>query len=811
MTTHTAPQTGSGPWTASPAAAPLPLWQVPTFIAGLLAFLTVAAVGAQRPSRAVREFDRDLTSLREALARPWEPAENSVDLAENLVGRAGVAPAKAAEANFLLGMVYVRLAEPAPPDRAKELRAKALEQLQKAEALGVSAGDLPRMRYYIGKLLYQSGGDRQRAIGYLSGAIGKGADDPAFGYEMLTVLYLHLEPPDFDGALNANQKQLDATASEEAAAPARLLRAEILFNKGLRREALRVLERIGPTAPLQVLFPARFLQARCCMEEELYNKAVPLWNELLTMPQLTPANRGHILFVLGVCYQKLDPPDDRGAAGAWQEALKAGGEDSQAASLSLAELHLAGATPVDAVEDFQRALDKVKSSGDYRNPLFGIARVCNLLERGCRVYRDARDFGRAQQLAELYKKLAQPGRAEERFAEISEAWAKDLQEQALRTGAAEAGRLEAQARVRFRQAGVAYEQAVIARSSAEQADLLWRSAACYSLARADAKALAVLTTFVRLPMAPERQAEGWFALGEAHRALQHAEEARQAYYKSIECPTSPVAGRARFQLAVAEIERKNFEQAEAILRQNLGAASSASQRVDHEKSVYLLGELLYQRGDWGQASLILKEAARQYAANAGVLTARAHLGACYLKLAQEAGDKLKNPDGFAGAQVHLGHRRQEWLALALDVYQKLADQLDATSSKSPGQGEIALLRQASFAVADCRYDLGELVEALRLYKRLFQRYAHQAESLQALLRMSRCYHALTEPEKSAAREEYRVAVRIALDDLPRLPEEAFDSRQQTGRRDYWQRWLNQEQANLANPPRPPGSPSGGPR
>ncbi len=206
----------------------------------------------------------------------------------------------------------------------------------------------------------------------------------------------------------------------------------------------------------------------------------------------------------------------------------------------------------------------------------------------------------------------------------------------------------------------------------------------------------------------------------------------------------------------------------------------------------------------------LKEAARQYPANPGVLTARAHLGECYLKLAQEAGEKLKSPEGYAGAQVHLARKRQEWVELALDVFQKLADQLEGTSSKAPGQEEIALLRQASFAVADCRFALGELPEALRLYQLLFRRYAHQAESLQALLgiyRIYQCYQAASGPEKTSALEAYRAAVQTTLADLPTIPAEAFAQRGE-GTRDYWQRWLTQEQAKLANPPAPALTPQG---
>src|SRR5262249_47925454 len=158
-------------------------------------------------------------------------------------------------------------------------------------------------------------------------------------------------------------------------------------------------------------------------------------------------------------------------------------------------------------------------------------------------------------------------------------------------------------------------------------------------------------------------------------------EARQAYHKSIEFPTSPVAARARYQLALAEIEQQNFDQAEAILRQNLHAAGPAPDREAHGKSLYLLGNPLYQPADFLKASVILKEATRQYPQNPEARLAQARLGACYRLLADE---EARNLQKYAGAQAHLQLKRREWLGQAVEIYQQLADQLDATSSKGPG-------------------------------------------------------------------------------------------------------------------------------
>src|SRR5262249_33459430 len=159
------------------------LWQVPTFLAGLLALLTVTVGSAFRPLSAARQLEHDLTTIRQGLKDKLPPAA-LVELTDSVVRRADDHPERAAEAHFLFGMVHARRAEQGPADRAREERQRAAQHLDFAEAKGVPADDLPRLQYQLGKLLYQSG-ELPRAIEYLARSVAKGADDPAEGYALL--------------------------------------------------------------------------------------------------------------------------------------------------------------------------------------------------------------------------------------------------------------------------------------------------------------------------------------------------------------------------------------------------------------------------------------------------------------------------------------------------------------------------------------------------------------------------------------------------------------------------------------------------
>src|SRR5438876_412845 len=83
MTTPTAPETATQPRTVTrPARPPAQLWQVPTFLAGLLALLTVTVASAFRPLSAARQLEHDLAAIRQGL-KDKVPPTSLVELTES--------------------------------------------------------------------------------------------------------------------------------------------------------------------------------------------------------------------------------------------------------------------------------------------------------------------------------------------------------------------------------------------------------------------------------------------------------------------------------------------------------------------------------------------------------------------------------------------------------------------------------------------------------------------------------------------------------------------------------------------------------
>ncbi|HJZ54345.1 MAG TPA: hypothetical protein VKE74_05280, partial [Gemmataceae bacterium] len=97
---------------AAPQAPARPLWQVPTFLVGLAAFLAVwqgwLPLSARDPSAA---FLDDLAALKAAGDKLSPDREEIKALLDRVNRNAGSFPEHAPAAHFALGTGYVRLAE----------------------------------------------------------------------------------------------------------------------------------------------------------------------------------------------------------------------------------------------------------------------------------------------------------------------------------------------------------------------------------------------------------------------------------------------------------------------------------------------------------------------------------------------------------------------------------------------------------------------------------------------------------------------------------------------------------------------------
>lgn len=781
MSTNTSWQTPSWLKSSQSRSKFSQLWQVPVFLVGVFALVVVCGGAVMRHSQQSLDYQERLAEIRQALNQPEPDIAALLSRTEHLVEQASYHPNQAGEAHFLMGTLLLRQAEGESAAQAKATHQQVLYHLQQAESIGIKEENQPRLWYSLGFVLLQTEGNPKQAIDYLTRGLPSGTDNPVQGYGLLVEANLKLPSPNLEGALQANEKQIKATSEEAVLIPARLLRGELLVRTKQNLEALKVLERIPPTAPAPIWEKSLYLQAVCCQAEGLWTKAAPLWEALVRTPDTVPGGRKRILYNLGKAYINSQPRAEGKAVGAWQKAQQEGGEEGQAAALHLAEVFLLG-SKLDfgrATQFLQSAFASVSSDKEYKNSLVSLETARDLVGLAITLGQENRFYEQAQDLIDVYRKLGGPGVTDIRLAEINEAWAQDLEEQAQHADSSEVKALKQQAQVQWLRAAEAYQQAAEDKFSSEKkADLLWQSIQCFRSGNEEGKAEQLLGKYLELPLNDEDQAKGWFTRAESLRAQGKKEKANEAYYKCWEFSGSSYSYRARYQLALDKIEAKQLQEAESILWQNLKIQGPNLDREAHEKSLYLLSTMLYQRGDFSQAYLWLQEALRRYPDNAEVFAIRDYLADCFWQLGKQIQRKLlEQPNNLpATALAQMRKMRMEWLEKANLTYTQLADELKLLKTRqSLSSQQEKLFRKATFSKADLELDMNNYSEALRGYKKLADSYRGQIEELVAFQRMWLCYNALKfQPkDQEMAAEAMQETLPSIRSTLATLPDNAF--------------------------------------
>lgn len=750
------------------------LWQAPVFLAGLLA---VTAVWASRPywkPTPPKKLEQELAAARQALDAAPPESDRAISLAARVLERGGDSGALAGPATFVLGSAYGNLAAKTGGAGAGNLWAQSRQHLERAEGLDVPAADRARLRYRLAKALFHLDAEPQRVVDYLATCVESAGEDQAEGYGLLAQAYLRLPQPDVEAALQANKKQLSLRADDESVlAPARLLRARLLLQMQAREEARSVLADIKRTAPPAVFSQARALLAICCQEDGLWDQAAPIWEEIWKEKDTAAGKPEQVLYALGVCLSKLNKTDE--AAKCWQLALSFTGPEAQAAAFRLAELRLTGDKPGTAVECIERGMRDVAKPETYQNPLVSRDEARALVERACQVLRTAGDFNAAQQLARMHEKLADAVAAQTLFAEAAEAWGKERQG---------SGRLD-EAHSHFVEAAAAYKAvADLTPMPAEAASWIWKSADCSIQAADYPAAIAALKRYLTVEKAPEKLGEGWFVLGQVYHDYGDKANADAAYRKTLEYQ-GRYSFRARFQLAVAQVDDGKKADAESALEQNLELMRYEADldQEAHEKTLFTLAKLMYERGAYRPASLRLQEGLDRYPANPRALIGRLQLAECHRLLAAQESQSFTQPLGPEARQQHREQYRVE-LESAVTNYQKLLQDLAARQAGGVvSDTDRVLFKQAGFALGACLFDLGQYAEALQQYRGLVKHYQGKVECLVALQHVWRCYSTLRKPDEAKATVREMAGVLKALDDA------AFKDRQEPETREALEQWL----------------------
>ncbi len=765
------------------------LWQIPTFVFGLLVLGTVWGTRPLWYDPDGLRFQHELSSSRHAI-ESGKGVQEATQLLTDALNHANEHPRHKGEVQFLLGSAYVRLAESATGDRARGLWQQALHYFDEARGSNVPDSDALPLVYHSARARFNTDPSQdtlKKVIFDLSICVEKMQEQRREAFGILTQANLKLVPPDTKAALLANERLLQLPLEDERLLdPVRLLRGELLLKTGDPEEARRTLSRIGAQAPAALLQRARYLRAQSLQDDRLWRDAAILWKEILADTRLPATEKPHVLYCLGTCYQNLD--DLPAAEKIWQQAVLLGGEEALAAEIYLAELQVRDKRFTEAAAAYEKILGTVEKPEDYKYKQVPLAKLVSNIDLACQEAEKAGALEAAYRLARVFSRIARQDVATLLVARIAEAQAN-----------------ASKAPKDYKEAGRAYEAAAaaIAPGSQEQY-LLWSAAKNMLLAKEYKYAVEVIEHYIALKPSTDGISEAYYRMGEAEQALadatpnpdlflnpdqqQKPTKAEELWSKCYELPGA-FSSRAGVKLALA-LQRRNkkLDEAEKILQKIVN-----DQRTDEaqEEGVFTLASLYYQRANYVLAANTWVQALNTYKNSQFALPAWYQLGECYRTQA--------DAEGFRGNANKIGVPSKtvispnSYLDRAINCFLVLINNIQAKREAAKlTSAESDLLRKGLFALGECYFEHGQYKDARPILERFAADYGDRIEAYDALKLLSNSYVADTPSDFAKSLEKLAEAERL----LNSLPDFAFKDRLENTSKDGCNAWIKHQRSEL---------------
>lgn len=316
--------------------------------------------------------------------------------------------------------------------------------------------------------------------------------------------------------------------------------------------------------------------------------------------------------------------------------------------------------------------------------------------------------------------------------------------------ASQAAAAEKAIRATYREAGDAFAKVLETPAGSLYQEALYNAGHALYMAGDYARALHYLRMFSdgnyhddRLPKVLYEQGSCLAAMGNATPAI--IVSGRNA----TEHPTNLYAYKSI--LLQADLYRdmggKNLDYAAVMYNDILTDGRFGSKSVEWRRSIFSLGETLYELGRYKEAVLKLEEAITRFSEDAETANATYYLAMACRKAA------LTDPA-----------MKQAFFTRAAKLFAGIA---------ASGAGkEDARARSAAFLEADCYYDLGDYRKALGLYDKAVEANVDTPEATRALFQIANCYHRLGMKEQADATYK-RATFNLKHRQAPPAPGEQF--------------------------------------
>jgi TolA-binding protein len=260
-------------------------------------------------------------------------------------------------------------------------------------------------------------------------------------------------------------------------------------------------------------------------------------------------------------------------------------------------------------------------------------------------------------------------------------------------------------------------------------------------------------------------------------AVERFEECRET------APKDPATFEANYLRGVCYVEMGKNELAEQVFRENLEGEFLNPSAIEWRLSLFALGKLLYQTGQYDAAIEKLSEATLRYEDHESSDDARYLIAESYRRSAVTPKENLEEALHNA-VRDHYREEMQTRLDDSLDVYRKLqADLLARQRERDLSEQEERLLRNCYFSIGLCWYEMGNFLEAKDAYSAAANRYQQQPAVLEAYVQIANCYR------RSGQADAARSTLETARIVLKQIPADAFPSPPTSLSQKEWDDWL----------------------
>ncbi len=694
---------------------------------------------------------------------------------------------------YVLGALKVREAERQwSVERQINEYLIASKYLSEARSVGLPEERIAEGLFLLGKSLI---GSRQLTAGVevLETALEEGSQSASDAYYLLAEAYFFSPNPRFQESIGQLEKAIASGESSQTQLDnAYLLEAEAYTALNDAEQAQAAINKVSSQAEAgrAALVKGKVMMLKLSNKRDggADQKELNSLAEQIAS-QLDEARRSDKLstnisqesdYLLAKRYEILGR--EKEALASYAELRRVHNTTPAGAAASLAEgdiLRKQGDTQ-GALNSYRRALTALKDLASYRSALKSLNDLRNQLRTAYNGLVDDEEYAAAYELNDFLFPLFSRTQQIELRAGLLQTWGKKLMDDA---SDATSDVTYTEARRRYREAGMAFEQLAEARfNSRTFSDHLWSAIESHYRGQSYETVIRLINRYLRHEP-QKRAALALLRLGQAHMARNEIQQAINDLEECLEFyPTDTSSYQARLECAKAYRLANDSENAERLLRKNLLQTSMTPTSPEWRDSLFELGRVYVESERYEEAIVFLEEAVDRYPDNEQSLEGRYLIANAHRHAAEEPLRRLAKTD-HVSKQEEARAEANEHLVRAEEEYALIQNRLKVLASSDPAHK--AMLRNCYIMRGEVLFEMERYEEAVRTYSVAGALYQNEPFVLETLVQTSHCWRRLHDIVRS------RGAIEQAKLFLTQLPADANFATSTNLNRNEWADYLNE--------------------